>query len=59
MHSYLKNRNQQVQINNKFSSENIGIAWIKQGSVNGSLLFNLFINDVIFLIQYCTLFILL
>ena len=26
MHSYLKNRNQQVQINNKFSSENLGIA---------------------------------
>ena len=49
MRSYLKNRKQQVQINNKSSSEN------RQGSIDGSLLFNLFINDLIFFIQYCTL----
>ena len=49
MRSYLKNRKQQVQINNKSSSEN------RQGSIDGPLLFNLFINDLIFFIQYCTL----
>ena len=49
MRSYLKNRKQQVQINNKSSSEN------RQGSIDGPLLFNLLINDLIFFIQYCTL----
>ena len=55
MLSYSKNRKQQVQINNKFSSENIVIARVPQSSIDGPLLFNLFINDLIFLIQYCTL----
>ena len=55
MYSYLKNRKQQVQINNKFSSESAVIAGAPQGSINGNLLFNLFINDHVFFIQYCTL----
>ena len=55
MHSYLKNRKQQVQISNKFSSENTVIAGFPQGSIDGQLLFNLFINDLILFIQYCTL----
>ena len=55
MHRYLKNRKQQVRINNKFSSENIVIAGVPRGSIDGPLVFNLFINDLIFLIQYCTL----
>ena len=50
MYSYLKNRKQQVQ-----SSENIVIAGVPQGSMDRTLLFNLFINDLTFFIQYCTL----
>ena len=53
MHSYLNNRKRKVQINNKFSSESTVIAGVSQGSVDGTLLFNLFINDLVFF-QYCT-----
>ena len=39
MCSYLKNRRQRVQINNKFSSLKEVIAGVRQGSIDGSLLF--------------------
>ena len=50
MCSYLKNRKQRRQINNNFSSEKKIIARVPQGSIDGPLLFNLFINDLIFFI---------
>ena len=55
MKSYLKNQKQKVQINNKFSSERDVIPGVLQGSIDGPLLFNLFINDLTFFIEQCIL----
>ena len=40
MHNYLNNRKQQVQINNKFSSESTVLDGVPEGSTDRPLLFN-------------------
>ena len=55
MKSYLKNRKQQVQISDKFNLERDINAGVLEGSRDGLLLFNLFINNVIFFIEQRTL----
>ena len=47
--AYLKNRRQRVQTNNKFSSLKEVVAGVPQGYIDGLLLFNLFINDLLFI----------
>ena len=47
IHSYLKNRKQKVHINKKISLERDITAGVPQGSVDGTLLFNLFINGLV------------
>ena len=55
MCSYLNNRRQRVKINNKFSSLKKVIAGLPQGSIDGPVLFNLFINDLFFFICFSNL----
>ena len=55
-HSYLQSRKQKVLINNKFNLERNIIAGVPQGSIDGPLLSNLFINDPVFFFnQYSVL----
>ena len=55
MCSYLKNIRQRVQINKKSNSLKEVIAEVPQDSIDGSLLFNLFINDPFLFICFSTI----
>ena len=49
--SYLLERFQRVNINNNFSEWCKILPGVPQGSILGSLLFNIFINDIFYFIQ--------
>ena len=54
MYSYLSNRKQRTQINNYFFRKKV-IAVVPQGSIDGPLLSDLFIDDLFLFLTQCFL----
>ena len=55
MQNYLCNRQQRICINGSFSNWTEVITGVSQGSILGSLLFNIFLNDIFMFISKCNL----
>ena len=55
LYSYLKGRRQCVKINNSYSKYLTIIAGVPQGSILGPIIFNIFINDLYYIIKQANL----
>ena len=51
IHSYLSDRKQRTKVNNSFSEWADTKSGIPQGSIIGPLLFNIYINDIFFIVD--------
>ena len=56
LNSYLSGRKKQIKLNNIVSSWSVIKKGVPQGSILGPLLFNVFINDIFYFIEYGTLY---
>ena len=56
LNSYLSGRKQQIKLNNIVSSWSVINEGVPQGSILGPLLFNVFINDIVYFIEHRTLY---